>query len=387
MKFTSKNSAIATVSEQGTVVGVSSGSTVIEVKEDNGEYRGQIPTTVVANDSSYIPVTGITLNKTSVNLKYAYNFSKQLKATVTPSNATNKAITWTSSNPTALTCVNGYLKCQCAGEGDFTVTASSVDGPLATCSVHIDKNGTYVTGANVSSLEVPSYACTQDITLYITNYDGYYSGITSTGSGSGIGSSKITSHDDSSAELTFSVRENYGCKRTDTLYIHGNFNDDEGIAIPVVQPAGTKVLKIYNEGQGGDFSVCTADSQFYHVYFDRKYPDGSVEEQYGGRDAMLWIQCAFGEGQTMVNGATIDKDWVSFVRVSFDFSKEQLDEFAKYGTLDGVVQNGTIYNCYPIIKVEPNPSSEERICIITFPGGVKHTIYQDGLGQPRRRKI
>ena len=45
-----------------------------------------------------VPVTGITLNETSGNLQVGE--TKTLTATVTPTNATNKNVTWTSSNDT-----------------------------------------------------------------------------------------------------------------------------------------------------------------------------------------------------------------------------------------------------------------------------------------------
>ena len=52
-----------------------------------------------------IKVKSISISNSSVSLKYGE--TEKLKATISPSNATNKQITWTSSNP-SLVSVDAY---------------------------------------------------------------------------------------------------------------------------------------------------------------------------------------------------------------------------------------------------------------------------------------
>jgi len=58
-------------------------------------------------DGKPVPVTGVTLNKTSLSL--AVGSSETLTANVAPENATNKTVTWTSSDTTKATVANNGL--------------------------------------------------------------------------------------------------------------------------------------------------------------------------------------------------------------------------------------------------------------------------------------
>ena len=79
-----------------------------------------------------IPVESISLNKTSTTI--AVGSSEQLTATVLPSNAANKAVTWESSNNQIATVYYGQVKA--VAEGTCTITATTVDGnKTATCEV------------------------------------------------------------------------------------------------------------------------------------------------------------------------------------------------------------------------------------------------------------
>ena len=83
--------------------------------------------------------TKVTLNKKNVVLtKYNRNVTTALKATVSPTNATNKNIIWKTSNPRVAK-VDSKGKITTVSKGTCTITAiSSVDGKLrATCKVTV----------------------------------------------------------------------------------------------------------------------------------------------------------------------------------------------------------------------------------------------------------
>ena len=81
-----------------------------------------------------VAVTGVTLDKTSVTVDEGSNFT--LNATVAPSNATNKAVTWASSNTAVATVSNGAVTAKAAGNANITVTTQ--DGnKVATCAVTV----------------------------------------------------------------------------------------------------------------------------------------------------------------------------------------------------------------------------------------------------------
>jgi len=79
------------------------------------------------------PVTDVTLNKSKLFLKP--NKSEVLIATVHPKNATNKEVTWKSSNHRVAIVNSGGTVTACS-YGDAIITATTIDGnKIATCFV------------------------------------------------------------------------------------------------------------------------------------------------------------------------------------------------------------------------------------------------------------
>ncbi len=83
-----------------------------------------------------IAVTGVSLNKSSVSLDGGGTY--QLSATVSPSNATNKNVTWSSSNNgVAIVNASGLVTAVSNGTATITATAADGSGKKATCSVTV----------------------------------------------------------------------------------------------------------------------------------------------------------------------------------------------------------------------------------------------------------
>ncbi len=82
-----------------------------------------------------IPVTSVTLNITELTM--TMDESRKITATVAPSDATDATLTWTSSNESVATVVNGTVTA--VGEGSATITATANDGSgvSATCAVTV----------------------------------------------------------------------------------------------------------------------------------------------------------------------------------------------------------------------------------------------------------
>jgi uncharacterized protein YjdB len=87
-------------------------------------------------DPSATLATGISLDKTSLDMKTGD--TSNLTATVTPDNATNKTVKWTSSDPSIAT-VDDNGKVTAVKEGSATITATTQDGSnqSATCTVNV----------------------------------------------------------------------------------------------------------------------------------------------------------------------------------------------------------------------------------------------------------
>lgn len=124
--WTSSNPAIATVDENGKVAAIKEGEATITAKAGEKEATCSV---LVKND---VPVSSIVLNKTSLTL--TKGASETLEATVKPDDATDKTLTWKSSNTNVATVENGTIKG--IGIGTATITASS-GNVSGTCSVTV----------------------------------------------------------------------------------------------------------------------------------------------------------------------------------------------------------------------------------------------------------
>jgi hypothetical protein len=132
----------------GNPVSLPKGGTVGGVPIVLGGTQGNTSETVRAPydgpPSSTIPVTGITLNPTSITLYPpgdARGDSAILTVTVSPANATNPALNWDSSNDSVVSVSSsgGTVTVTAVSAGAATITATATDGSgkTATCEVTV----------------------------------------------------------------------------------------------------------------------------------------------------------------------------------------------------------------------------------------------------------
>ena len=130
--WSSSNTKVATVDASGNVKAIASGSTTITVTTKDGSKKATCSVTVPA---SAVSVTSVKLNKTSTTIEKGK--IEKLTATVSPSNATNKAVTWTSSNTNVAT-VDASGNVKAIATGSATITVTTKDGSKkATCNVTV----------------------------------------------------------------------------------------------------------------------------------------------------------------------------------------------------------------------------------------------------------
>lgn len=128
--WTSSNTDVAVVSSDGTVTAKANGNSTITAKSKLGLTS---TCSVVVKD---ITVTSISVNPTSATI--SNGSTKQLTATINPSNATNKGITWTSTNSSVASVdTNGLVTAKSVGNTTITATALGDTSKKATCSVEV----------------------------------------------------------------------------------------------------------------------------------------------------------------------------------------------------------------------------------------------------------
>ena len=129
--WSSNNEPIATVSQTGEITAIAVGTATITVTTEDGNKTATCAITVVA---ATVPVTGVNLNKTTLELLTGNG--ELLTATVAPTTATDKTVTWTSNNPAVATVSAGYVTALTSGAATITVTTT--DGNFtATCAVTV----------------------------------------------------------------------------------------------------------------------------------------------------------------------------------------------------------------------------------------------------------
>ena len=136
----SDNTEAATV-ENGVVTAVGEGKANITVTTVDGNKTATCEITVLPEEEpepdpepEVINVENVTLNSQNEELKIGDTVT--LVATITPSNATNKNVTWSSDNTNVATVNNGVVRA--VGEGKANITVTTVDGnKTATCMITV----------------------------------------------------------------------------------------------------------------------------------------------------------------------------------------------------------------------------------------------------------
>lgn len=127
----SSNTDVVTVDSNGRVTATGVGVTTVTVTTVDGGYSAVCTVNVEPT-----PVQSVSLNHTSYTLRP--EGTVQLTATVSPANATNKAVTWQSSNTSVATVSDGLVTA--VAPGNATITVTTVDGnKTATCSIVVQR--------------------------------------------------------------------------------------------------------------------------------------------------------------------------------------------------------------------------------------------------------
>ena len=130
--WTSSNTSVATVSE-GTVKALKTGTATIKVTTTDGGKTAECKVTV---NAKVVSVKSVKLNKSALTL--TEGDIEKLTATVYPDDATNRNVTWTSSNPSVATVNNGTVNALSAGT--TTIKVITADGAkTAACQVTVKR--------------------------------------------------------------------------------------------------------------------------------------------------------------------------------------------------------------------------------------------------------
>ena len=165
----SSNKKIATVKVSGSscvVKGVKEGTITITATTKDENKTTTASVTISKKPSITIPVTGIKFDKTSESIYVGE--SKTLSTTITPSNATNKKVTCTSSSNSIATVSVSNSSCVVKGvkEGTSTITVTTNDGnKTSSIKVTVSKKPTATVSVKSIKFEKSSYTVSLNQTI------------------------------------------------------------------------------------------------------------------------------------------------------------------------------------------------------------------------------
>ena len=139
----SSNVNVIKVTDDGELIPINQGMASITVKSFNGKYKDTVQVKV------NVPQT--TIDESSIKFEKAEESiilgkTKTLIPTILPANATNKNVTWSSSNPKVASVEDGLVKA--LQEGETTITATTVNKKLI-ATIKIKVTAIKVTGVNI----------------------------------------------------------------------------------------------------------------------------------------------------------------------------------------------------------------------------------------------
>jgi len=185
--------------------------------------------------TAIIPVTGVTVSPTTLSM--VDNITSQLTATIAPVDATNKLVTWTSSNTAIATVdLNGLVTSIAPGE--VTITATTQNGGFtATCDITVTASG------------IKKYEA-EDATLNGLTFSNNHAGYSGTGfvaNANAVGryvEFSITGVPAGDHDISLNYSNNTGGDRTMSLYVNDTKVRD--VSFPNLPSWSTWSLKVDN---------------------------------------------------------------------------------------------------------------------------------------------
>ncbi len=182
VEWSSNNKEVVKVTDDGLLIGLKQGNAIVTavLKDENGTHSATCKVTVPI--SLVVGVTDVKLNKTNMTLEAGSR--ETLTATLTPADATNTSVVWTSSDKNVATVnTNGRVTALAPGVSTITVTSVS-GGEQATCKVTVtEPKDVSVTGVSLNtktaSLQVDQ---TVKLAAYVTPSDSNNQNVTWTSS-------------------------------------------------------------------------------------------------------------------------------------------------------------------------------------------------------------
>ena len=175
ISWSSSNTSVATVNSSGVVTAVGNGTATITATTTDGTNISKTCSVTVRT-----PVTGVTVSPTTLTLNVGGTYT--LAKTITPSDASNQNVVWSTDN-TSIATVDSSGKVTAVSKGTCNITCTSSENSSykSSCSVTVNQQATGITisptsvellvgqTTSVSASVTPSNANNRNYTLSSSN--------------------------------------------------------------------------------------------------------------------------------------------------------------------------------------------------------------------------
>ena len=262
-----------------------------------------------------VAVTGVSLNPTSLTL--TVGSSETLSASVSPDNATDKTVTWTTNKSSVATVSNG--KVTAVAEGSATITVTTNDGnKTATCTVTVTPKPKYTVTLDAGSGSVTNTTLTEasagaGVTLPTPTLDGC-------GEWSFAGWTTSSVANETSSKPATLLTGTYKPTANTTLYaVYQRTEEGEGGGSTPTEVSKTYTFSNYEEGEqyaeetyelDDDVTInikgCHINTQL-RVYGGQ--PGIVISEELPGRIVSMGFNMGYKADKLVVSGSTDGTSW------------------------------------------------------------------------------
>ncbi len=260
--WSSSNPGVISVDSQGNIRAVATGIAVITATAVDGS--GMTGTCIIQVDS--VKVESVELNRSTLTL--TIGGTQTLTATVSPDDAANKTVVWSSSNPLVASVSNAGVV-TAVSVGTAVITVTTVDGShTATCTVTVQGEVTTIvldrTSLTIAVSETATIGATttptENATVTWRSSDSRIVSVDSEGNVKGVspGTATITvSHGDISATCTVIVYE--GSEAVDKGTVDNGDGTQTSTIEEIIEAGDNTIVKTTQTTTGSDGDIVSTE--------------------------------------------------------------------------------------------------------------------------------
>lgn len=309
VSYASDNLSVAYVDGSGNVVGVSEGDAVITASSVENPTINDSCTVHVSVEDTAVHVTGLVVTPTEIPLDLGGTTSVKPTVEVQPENATNKALTWSSSDPSKVVVDNeGTVIALAVTSEPVIVTVASVDRPAVSRTISVTVVDTTDHSVHVTGVSLP-----ENLAIDLKNSSSATLTATVTPSNAGNKQIEWSSSDPTTVQIGASVGDTSvtlnalktGTATITATSVDGSFTDTCEVTVSdsTVYVTDVIIKKNYAVIENLDITLGSFEQVVATVLPEDADNQGIVWEMQSGAEAYISLSSTSGSNLTIFGNA------------------------------------------------------------------------------------